>query len=73
MSLKTFIKNKQNRLLSKTWRTMLTAREIEKNNYHVTGDLHKAREFAYKAVQYEPKVIDEIKPVEQVVIYESRL
>lgn len=71
MSFQTLIKKKQNRLLSKTWRTMLTAREIERNNYHVTGDLRKAREFAFAAANYkiEPRAIEAI--AEPVTIYSA--
>lgn len=69
MSFNTLLKNKQRRLLSKTWRDMLTAREIEKNNYHVTGNIKKAHEFAYTAVNYKPPVIVEEAPLEPIVIY----
>lgn len=70
MSLQTLLKNKQNRLLSKTWRTVLTAREIEKNNYHVTGDLQKARNFAFTAAMYKLEPCPEPEtPIDPVVIY----
>ena len=37
-------KNKQ-QYLAKTWQQTLRKREIEKNNYRVTGDLKKAKIF----------------------------
>lgn len=69
MSFKTIIKKKQNRLLSKTWRTTLVEREIERNNFHATGNVHEARNFAHKVSEYklptftvnEPTVIFEYK------------
>jgi hypothetical protein len=74
MSVQALIKNKQNRLLSKTWRTALTSREVERNNYHVTGDLKRAREFARDAAKY--KVLPLTMPIEisePVVIYSREM
>lgn len=69
MRIKILHKPKQNRLLSKTWRTTVVAREIEKNNFHITGDVHKAHEFAFMAAKYElPPVIQETR-MEPIVIY----
>jgi hypothetical protein len=62
MSFQTIIKTKQNRLLSKTWRTTLEAREIERNNFHATGNLHQARIFAYAAKAYRPTMVPETEP-----------
>ena len=31
---------------AKTWMTLLQAREIEKNNFHATGDIKEAKIFA---------------------------
>jgi hypothetical protein len=72
MSFKTVLKTKQNRLLSKTWRITLVAKEIQKNNYHVTGNLQQARDFAYKAARYEipQSILDEFTN-EPIVIFSN--
>jgi hypothetical protein len=36
---------KNNQHFSKTWQQALKRREIEKNNYHATGDIKKAKAF----------------------------
>lgn len=69
MSIKKLYKPKQNRLLSKTWRTVVLAREIEKNNFHVTGDVHKAHEFAYMAANFELPPVRQEPRMEPIVIY----
>lgn len=71
MSVYSLFKKKQNRMLSKTWRTMLTAKEIEKNNYTVTGDLKKARAFAFLAAKYKAQPIEAIPESNPVVIYSA--
>lgn len=69
MSYRTLIKNKQRRTLSKTWRTLLIAHEIEKNTYHHTGNLRKAREFAFAAAMYEPDETVQTSTAEPTVIF----
>ena len=65
MNFATIMKKKHSRLLSKTWRTTLVEREIERNNFHVTGNVVKAREFSHAVTDFkfprifeqEPKVV----------------
>jgi hypothetical protein len=67
MSFQAFMKQKQNRLLSKTWRTTLEEREIERNNFHVTGSVKTAKTFAHAAETYQlPSFVADQEPV---VIY----
>ena len=40
-----YTKNHQTRYFSKTWQLALRKREIEKNNFHATGNLKKAKAF----------------------------
>lgn len=56
MAFNTFIKNKQRRLLSKTWREKLVSREIEKNNFRTTGNIKKAKVFANSVALYHEQV-----------------
>ena len=56
MAFNTFIKNKQRRLLSKTWREKLVSREIEKNNFRMTGNIKKAKAFANSVALYHEQV-----------------
>jgi hypothetical protein len=37
--------NYQTKHLAKTWQNALQKREVERNNYHVTGDIKKAKAF----------------------------
>jgi hypothetical protein len=69
MSIQTIMKKKQNRLLSKTWRTALEEREIERNNFHVTGSVRAARYFAHAAKTYQPPMV--VQEVEPTIIYSS--
>jgi hypothetical protein len=75
MSFRTIIKNKQNRMLSKTWRSELSKREIERNNYHMNGDLRKAREFAYaiSTFKMQPTSSDMTTIGEPTVIFSRQL
>lgn len=41
----TYVKSSQNNYLSQTWKQALQKREMEKNNYHMTGNLKKAKAF----------------------------
>ena len=38
-------KNYQTRHLAKTWQYALQKREVERNNYRITGDIKKAKAF----------------------------
>jgi hypothetical protein len=40
-----YTKNYQSQFLAKTWQKALRQREIEKNNFHATGDIKKAKAF----------------------------
>ncbi len=40
-----YTKNYQTNHQARTWQQALQKREVERNNYHVTGDIKKAKEF----------------------------
>jgi hypothetical protein len=47
----TYIKNYQIRYNAKVWHQALQKREVTGNNYHVTRDLKKAKQFADMVAQ----------------------
>ena len=50
----TFIKNYQSKNLATTWKKALQKREIEKNNYRITGNIQEAKGFMRSVETYTP-------------------
>lgn len=65
-----FFQNKIELKTAKTWKAALQTREIQRNNYHATGDIKNAREFA-KVMSHEVAVPAQVpeKKVQSVVIF----
>jgi hypothetical protein len=60
-------KNYQTKHLAKTWQNALQKREIEKNNYHVTGDIKKAKAFVRMVENFTFKTDDFTQLVEKTI------
>lgn len=48
----TYQKKIQTQYLARTWQKSIRQREVERNNYHVTGDLKKAKNFVILVSNY---------------------